>query len=58
MAAPQKKRGEIPNTPANRGAIVDRIENKLGPVGAGHHESHRREHLMQWLAQKGKATKK
>jgi hypothetical protein len=60
MATPPPKKksgGEIPNTKANRSAIIDRIENKLGPVGKGHHESHRRAHLSEWLAQKGKKSK-
>ena len=54
MAAP-KKRGELPNTAANRGAIIDRIENKLGPVGPGHHNSHRTAHLREWLNKKSKS---
>jgi hypothetical protein len=45
---------EIPKTPKNNNRIVDAIENKLGPVGAGHHESHRRRALMKWLREQEK----
>lgn len=30
-------------------AILAAIENKLGPVGKGHHESHRSTHILEWL---------
>lgn len=39
---------------ADKGKIVDAIEAKLGPVGPGHHNSHRSEHLMQWLKKQPK----
>lgn len=55
--AKPKGRGELPDTPGNRAAIVALIEKKKGPVGKGHHESHRRDHLMQWLAQKNQTKK-
>lgn len=38
-------------------AIIGNIEKKLGPVGAGHHNSHRTEALLRWL-QKNEAKKK
>jgi hypothetical protein len=42
----------LPKTPENNKAIVARIENKLGPVGKGHHNSHRTAALMKWLQEK------
>lgn len=57
MAAPAKKKSHtLANTPANRAEIVGIIESKLGPVGKGHHESHRKEHLMAWLKKKGSSA--
>lgn len=53
-----KGKGPLPKTPSNNAAIVARIENKLGPVGKGHHNSHRTAALLKWLkaqeANKGK----
>lgn len=43
---------ELPYTPGNNAAIVARIENAKGPVGPGHHNSHRTNHLMEWLKKK------
>lgn len=61
--APAKKgapkgKGELPKTPANNKAIVARIENKLGPVHPGHHNSHRTAALMDWLAKQESKGKK
>jgi hypothetical protein len=42
---------------AKEDAIIRRIEAKLGPVGKGHHNSHRTEALMKWLREKEKAKK-
>lgn len=44
----------LPKTAKNNDAIISRIENKLGPVGKGHHESHRRAALLKWLKSKEK----
>lgn len=40
----------MPNrmTPAEK-ARIQAIEKKLGPVGKGHHNSHRTEALLRWL---------
>lgn len=41
-------------------AIIGNIEKRLGPVGKGHHNSHRTEALLRWLKKnetKGKTTK-
>jgi hypothetical protein len=38
-------------TPKER-AIIAGIEHRLGPVGKGHHNSHRTAALLKWLKQK------
>lgn len=48
---------EIPKKPANNDRIIAAIENKLGPVRPGHHESHRRTALLKWLQSKEKGGK-
>lgn len=42
---------------ARENEIVGRIEARLGPVGKGHHNSHRTAALLKWL-QKKEAEKK
>lgn len=32
--------------------IINKIETRLGPVGKGHHNSHRTAALLKWLRQK------
>jgi hypothetical protein len=44
--------GKIPNNGKNDAEIIAAIENKLGPVGAGHHNSHRTANLAAWLKAK------
>jgi hypothetical protein len=34
---------------AKENAIIGNIEKKLGPVGKGHHNSHRTAALLRWL---------
>jgi len=49
---------KLPVTAKNNTEIVDRIENKLGPVGKGHHNSHRTAHIVEWLQKQEKGGKK
>lgn len=42
--------GETPK----EAAIIAKIENRLGPVHKGHHNSHRTEALLKWLRAKEK----
>lgn len=39
----------LPKTKANNQRIVELIEAKKGPVGKGHHNSHRTAAIMRWL---------
>lgn len=39
-------------------AIIARIEARLGPVGKGHHNAHRTEHLREWLRKKEQEKRK
>jgi hypothetical protein len=43
---------------AKENAIVRNIEKKLGPVGKGHHNSHRTEALLRWLKKHEAENKK
>lgn len=56
-AAPEKK-GVLPKTKSNNPAIIAAVENKKGPVGAGHKNSDRTAAINRWLlkeeAAKGK----
>lgn len=56
----KKKSGQapLPKTPANNKAIVARVENKLGAVRPGHHNSHRTAALMAWLDKQESKGKK
>lgn len=42
----------LPYTPKNNDEITQRIENAKGPVGPGHHNSHRTANIQAWLQQK------
>lgn len=48
---------QLPKTGKNNAAIIAAIENKLGPVGKGHHNSHRTAALEKWLREKEKRKK-
>lgn len=43
---------------AKEQAIVSNIEKKLGPVGKGHHNSHRTAALLKWLEKQDEKKKK
>lgn len=42
---------------AKESAIIGNIETRLGPVGKGHHNSHRTAALLDWLKAKEKSGK-
>jgi len=58
MATAKQQPGKkLPMTKANNPAIIAKIENKLGPVGPGHHNSHRTAALLRWLNSKESGKK-
>lgn len=57
MADVKRSPNFLDKTKANNSRIVDMIEAKKGPVGPGHHNSHRTAAIMKWLSSKESGSK-
>jgi len=55
--ADQKPADYLPKKPGNNEAIVAMVEKDKGPVGPGHHNSHRTAAIMSWLEKQEKKSR-